>query len=248
MMQVKSIKTRVFKEKEDLVSFIFEYGKEIKENSILVIASKVVALAGGRTTLGASLLAKEKLIKQESTFAIKTKNTWWLTIKDGMVMASGGIDESNANGKLILLPKDSFKSAKYIKQKIQKIKKIKNLGVLITDSRIFPLRAGVTGAALGYAGFQGIFDYRKDKDIFGRNLKFSRTNIADSLAGAATLLMGEGNEQRPLAIITNAPVKFIKKVDKNELLIDLKDDLFEPLFKNFIKINNKKNAKRKNKK
>ncbi len=55
---------------------------------------------------------KENLIRKESDFAIETKYAW-LTIKDGVVMASAGIDESNANGKLILLPRDSYKSADF---------------------------------------------------------------------------------------------------------------------------------------
>ena len=63
---------------------------------------------------------KVKLIKQESDFAIKTKLTW-LTIKDGMVMSSAGIDESNAEGKLILLPKDSFQSAEFNRKELRKI-------------------------------------------------------------------------------------------------------------------------------
>jgi len=56
---------------------------------------------------------KDKTIKEESEFALKTEIVW-MTIKDGMVLANAGIDESNANGKLILLPKNSFKSAEIL--------------------------------------------------------------------------------------------------------------------------------------
>jgi F420-0:gamma-glutamyl ligase len=173
---------------------------------------------------------KTKLIKQESDFAIKTKLVW-LTIKDGMVMSSAGIDESNAKGKLILLPKDSFQSADLIRNKLKKIFKLRKFGVLITDSRIFPLRAGVVGVALGYAGFKGIRDYRGGNDIFGRVLKMSQTDVADSLATAAVLCMGEGREQQPLALIDNAPVVFAEKINKNELKINPKEDLYLPLFR-----------------
>jgi coenzyme F420-0:L-glutamate ligase len=233
-MQVIQIKTRIFKENEDLIPFILKYVKNIKENSVLVITSKIVALSEGRTADYKNENDKIKLIKKESDFAIKTKYTW-LTIKDGMVMASAGIDESNAKNKLILLPKDSFRSADLIRKKIKKIFKIKNFGVLITDSRIFPLRAGVVGVSLGYAGFKGVRDYRGSKDIFGRVLKMSRTDVADSLATSAVLCMGEGKEQQPLALITDAPVVFTEKINKKELYINPKEDLYLPLFGSILK-------------
>ena len=233
-MQIKAIKTNIFREKGDLLQFIFEYIKKIPEDSILVITSKIVALAEGRTVECKNQSQKIKLIKQESDFTLKTKLTW-LTIKDGMVMASAGIDESNADGKMILLPKDSFKSAEFIRKELCKKFKIKNLGILITDSRIFPLRAGVVGVALGYAGFKGIRNYIGKKDIFGRVLKMSRTDVADSLATSAVLCMGEGKEQQPLALIIDAPVEFIEKINKKELFIDPKEDLYLPLFRSILR-------------
>lgn len=233
-MQIKALKTRVFKEQEDLLSFILKYIKKLPENSVLVVTSKIVALAEGRTVIFTSKRQKIKIIKSESEFAIKTKHAW-LTIKDGIVMASAGIDESNAEGKLILLPKDSFESAKVLRKKLMQKFKLKKLGILITDSRTGPLRSGVVGMSLGYAGFKGIRDYRGTKDIFGRVLKMSRTDVADSLATAAVLSMGEGREQQPLAIITEAPIEFTNKLNKKELLINPKDDLYLPFFKSILK-------------
>lgn len=243
-MKVKAIKTRIFKENEDLVQFIFTYFKKIPENSVIVITSKIVALSEGRTVeIDPSLSFEEmhsRVIKQESDYVLRTKYTW-LTIKDNMVMASAGIDESNADGKIILLPKDSFKSASIVRKMLQKKYGVKNLGVLITDSRLFPLRAGIVGAAIGYAGFKGVKDYRGTGDIFGRILKLSRTDIADSLATAAVFCMGEGKEQQPLALITDAPIVFIEKVNKKELYIDPREDLYQPLFEKIKKIKFKKN-------
>jgi coenzyme F420-0:L-glutamate ligase len=233
-MQIKPIKTKVFCENEDLLEFILKYVKKIPEGSVLVVTSKIVALAEGRIAICKNKKEKIKLIKKESSFAIETKQTW-LTIKDGMVMSSAGIDESNANGKIILLPKDSFKSALFLRKELKKIFKVKKLGVLITDSRIFPLRAGIVGVSLGYVGFKGIKDYRGTRDIFGRVLEMSRTDIADSLATSAVLCMGEGKEQQPLALITNAPVEFTEKINKRELKINIKDDLYLPLFQSILK-------------
>jgi len=238
-LNIKAIKTRIFKENENLLSFIFLYIKDLPENSIVVVTSKIVALAEGRTVMIDPTLSHEKMrervIQSESQYMLRTKYTW-LTIKDGMVMSSAGIDESNADGKIILLPKDSYKSAEYIHQKLKLKYKVKNLGVIVTDSRVFPLRAGVIGAAIGYAGFKGVRDYRGMPDIFGRTLKVSRTDVADALATAAVVLMGEGDEQQPLAVITGAPAEFTEKVNKKELLIDPREDLYKPFFENIKKL------------
>jgi F420-0:gamma-glutamyl ligase len=78
-------------------------------------------------------------------------------------------------------------------------------------------------------------DYRGKPDIFGRKLKFSRTDVADSLASAAVVLMGEGNEQQPLAIIEKYPAEFCEKVDSNELRISMKEDMYGPIFQKFSK-------------
>lgn len=228
-MLVKAIKTRIFQEGEDLFNFINKYIKKIPEKSVLIVTSKIVALAENRTVIAKDERTKEKIIKAESQIAVPTKHVW-LTIKDGMVMASAGIDESNANGKLILLPKNSFKTAALLRKKLQKYFKIKNLGVLITDSRVMPLRAGVTGVALGYAGFTGLKSYIGTPDLFGKKFVFSTTNIADCLATAAVLTMGEGQEQQPLATIVNAPVQFCEKINRRELLIDISQDMYFPLF------------------
>jgi len=67
--------------------------------------------------------------------------------------------------------------------------------------------------------------------------------VADCLATAAVLCMGEGKERQPLALITNAPVEFVEKVNKKELYIDPREDLYQPLFARIKKI---KNIKSKN--
>lgn len=201
---------------------------------MIVVTSKIAALAEKRTVITGDAQIREKLIRRESTLAIPTKHVW-LTIKDNIVMASAGIDESNANGKLILLPKDSFKTARLLRKKLQEKYSVTHLGVLITDSNITPLRAGVTGVALGYAGFRGVKDHRGTPDIFGRKFKFSQTNVADSLATAAVLVMGEGNEQQPLAIIKNAPIEFCDNTYRKELHIDIQEDMYQPLFSKLLK-------------
>lgn len=229
-MNVKPIKTSVFHEGDDLASFIIRHVPKLKNGSILAVTSKIVALGEGRTAELGSTKDKERLIRSESKQSIRTKYTW-LTLAHGMLMASAGIDESNVDGKYVLLPKDSYKAAAILCRQLKKYYKVRKLGVLIVDSRTFPLRAGAAGIAVGYAGFRGVRDYRGTKDIFGRVLQMSRANIADGLASAAVLVMGEGKECQPLAVIENAPVAFAERVSKKEIQIPPKDDMYEPLLR-----------------
>ena len=233
-MKVTPIKTRIFKENENLVDFILEQVPSLSEKSILVVTSKIVALSEGRTAPLGDAKKKIELIKKESEWAVETK--WcWLTIKDGVVLASAGIDESNANGKYILLPKNCFESADFLRKRLRTRYKVKDLGIIITDSRIIPLRAGVAAVAVGYAGFAGLRNYIGKPDIFGRKLTMTTTNVADGLATAAVLTMGEGKERQPLAVIEDAPVEWVEKVNPKELEIAIEDDMYRPLFESLPK-------------
>lgn len=233
-MITNALQTSVFLEGDDLMSFITTHIRKVPERSVIVITSKIVALAEKRTVTIENAKTKENAIRAESSFAIRTRYVW-LTIKDGMIIPSAGIDESNANGKLILLPKDSFRSAQRIRRDLKRYYGVKDLGIIVTDSRTMPLRSGVVGVALGYAGFRGFRDYRGKPDIYGRKLKFSCTDVADSLATAAVLLMGEGNERQPLALIGQAPITFCERVRRDELRISIEDDMFRPFFRGILR-------------
>jgi len=228
-MKVAPVQTRVFKEREDLVRFILKHVPTLKNGSVLAVTSKIVALAEGSVVRATSSRAKEAIIRAESEWQLQAKYGK-LTLKDGLLMWNAGVDESNAKGNIVLLPKDSFKVAEQLRRKLTRLYKVKLMGVVITDSRVMPLRAGVVGIALGYAGFRGLRDYRGKQDIFGRKLKFTQTDIADSLATAAVLVMGEGKEQKPLCVIEDAPVEFSVNTNRRELIIAPKDDMYRPLF------------------
>ena len=124
-----------------------------------------------------------------------------LTIKNNILIPNAGIDESNGAGYFILWPKDPYKSARQIHQYLKKRFKIKNIGIIITDSKTTPLRWGTTGTSLAHYGFLALNNYIGREDIFGRKLRFTRANIADGLAAAAVCAMGEGSEQTPLCLI-----------------------------------------------
>ncbi|MEY4747051.1 MAG: hypothetical protein RLZZ416_100 [Candidatus Parcubacteria bacterium] len=226
-MNLRPIRTRIFRESEDLTKFIARYVPRLKSGAILALTSKVAALAEGRVGNVADI---EALVGKESEWTLRARNGR-IAFKDGLLMWNAGADESNADGRAILLPKDSFKTAAKIRAALKKRFRLKQLGVLITDSHVGPLRSGVVGVALGYAGFKGLRDYRGSKDLFGRKLRYTQTNVADSLATAAALVMGEGSERRPLCIIEDAPVEFAEYVSRNELRIPFADDMYAPLFK-----------------
>lgn len=229
-MNTQAIPTRIFVEGESLARFVMENIPKLEERSIVVVTSKIVSLSEGRTANYVSVKAKVALIKQESTYMVATKLAW-LTIKDGILMPNAGIDESNGNGKLILHPKDAMRSARLLRAKLKKHCQLRQLGIIISDSYPFPLRAGVVGLSVGYAGFKGIRDYRGKRDLFGRKFSMTRVDIVDSIAAGAVLLMGEGGESRPLAVVQDAPVEFTERVPPHELRIPLEEDLYGPLFK-----------------
>ena len=106
--------------------------------------------------------------------------------------------------------------------------------MFITDSKTTPLRLGTTGIAIGYSGFRPLNNYIGKKDIFGMKMKITKANIMDGLAVASVLVMGEGSEQTPLALIED--ISFVKFCDKNpsqreidSLRINLENDLYGEL-------------------
>ena len=229
-MQITPIHTRIFKEKENLPSFIAEHLPRVPEKTVLTVSSKLVCLWKGLSVPYESLAQKEQLIQRESEAALQTPLAW-LTIKSGMIMTNAGIDESNADGKLLLLPQDCYACAEELRAALRQKWNVKQLGVIITDSMILPLRAGVIGAAVAYAGFKGVKDLRGTPDIFGKKLSVTLVNAADALAAACALTMGEAAEQRPLCRVEQAPVEFVDKTDPDEIKDPPEDDLYTPLLK-----------------
>lgn len=228
-MKVTAVRTEIFEEKTNLADFVVRFLPAVSENTVLAVSSKVMALWKGTTVKYLDLAQKEALIQSHSQAALKTPLAW-LTIKDGMVMTNAGIDESNAKGKLILLP-DCYACAQELRTALQKAWQVQNLGIVVTDSFILPLRAGVIAAAVGYAGFYGVKDLRGKPDLFGKKLQTTLVDVADSLATAAALVMGEADEQCPLCIIEQAPVVFTDQINRDEIKYPVQDDLYTPLLR-----------------
>ncbi|MFM2415030.1 MAG: hypothetical protein RI911_723 [Candidatus Parcubacteria bacterium] len=222
--------TSIFKEGESLIEFLHAHLEPLADASIIVIASKVVALSQARVVHEWDAQTKDALIKKSSDVVLHS-SVVPLTLTQGVFMAAAGIDESNAQGTLILTPRDAYGVADEIRRVMLKKYNLRKLGVLIIDSTPMPLRKGVTAITLGYAGFDGIFSYKGKKDLFGRRFKYSEASHADMLAAAAMLVMGEGSEQKPLAVITEAPVKFsTKRVNPKSLRMNPRDDIYSSLY------------------
>lgn len=238
-MLVKSIKThKITTEDRDIFQILDRYIGELKERSILAVTSKIVSICEGNVVKVESA-NKEDLIVNESQFFIpsyKNRYNVALTVKNNALVASAGIDQSNGNGYYILWPKDPQKSANKIREYLAKKFNLKKFGVVITDSKTTPLRWGVTGTAIAHSGFAALNDLIGKPDIFGQILRITKVNIADGLAAAAVLVMGEGAEQTPLAIIDDlSQVEFqdrnptTKELDS--LRIEIEDDLYAALLK-----------------
>ena len=240
-MLVKAIKTRQFiPPKDDLFSLIKESFSDLnlKEKSIIVVASKIVSIWQGRCLKIDSIENKDDLIKKEADLYLDRdkvpKGYVMLTVKNNILIPTAGIDESNGNGYFIFWPKNPFEAAKQIYNFIKKNYHLNNFGIIIADSHCIPSRLGTTGIAIAYYGFYPIRDYRGTKDIFGREMTISQSNIADSLAAAAVSVMGEGDEQTPIAIVEDANFIEFEEFDptKHNLLeIDRDDDIYAPLLK-----------------
>lgn len=160
-----------------------------------------------------------------------------ISIKNNLLIPTAGIDESNGDGYYILWPKNPQKSANLIRQHLRNKFKLKKLGVIITDSKTTPLRWGTTGTGIGYSGFDPLNNYIDTPDVFGRHLRVTKANILDGLAAAAVVVMGEGDERTPIAVIEDIP--FVRFVDNDptdtelgNLEISIDDDLYAPLIKN----------------
>ncbi|OGE38998.1 hypothetical protein A3F00_01790 [Candidatus Daviesbacteria bacterium RIFCSPHIGHO2_12_FULL_37_11] len=214
-MKIQVVKTRKFlPPKDDLRELILKSIKKLEENAILVITSKVVSISEGNCIRAANNVNRDELAKKESELYLPRKNVpgeWFLhTIKNNHLIASAGIDKSNAGNYYILWPKSPYKSAEKLWNFLRKSYKVKNLGVIITDSHSVPFHRGLVGMSIAHFGFEPLRDYRGEKDIFGNELLMSQANIPDSLAAASVFSMGEGAEQTPIAIISdiNGKIKF----------------------------------------
>lgn len=213
----------------------------VPERSVLAVTSKVVSLCEGRVVPKGAVPDKYALVRQEADAYLPPDANPWnvhLTIKNHTLIASAGIDESNAGGDVyVLYPADIQVSAQTIWHHLRRTYGLQEVGVLITDSHVVPMRRGVVGVGLGWAGFKPYIDYVGKPDAFGKCLRVTKTNVLDALATVAVFEMGEGDEQTPFALLTQVKnkVEFLPRVltqeEEKSAFIDVQDDIFAPLLR-----------------
>lgn len=228
-MIVKSYKTHKIKLGDDLYQILDKYLPRLEENSVVAIASKIVSITQGDIVKNDGSVKKEDLVKKEADFYIESDiktpfGKVFLTRKDGHVVFSAGIDESNSDGYFILWSKNLQETTNKIWEYLRKKNKIKNLGIVITDSRIIPARTGIVGFCLSWCGFEAINDFIGKKDIFGEDIKITKVSVIEPLATAAVAVMGETDEQTPLGTITDIP--FVKFQDRIPTKSELEDVIY----------------------
>jgi coenzyme F420-0:L-glutamate ligase / coenzyme F420-1:gamma-L-glutamate ligase len=212
-------------------------------SDVLVVAQKVVSKAEGRyvrldsVTVSAraaelaALTRKDarviELVLQESVEVLRAKpDVLIVRHRLGYVMANAGIDRSNvgSSDRVLLLPSDPDASAEALRNSIAQRYGLE-IGIVICDSFGRPWRRGVTNVALGAAGVPALLDRRGEADRDGRRLQVTEVALADQLASAAGLLMGEGAESRPAVLVRGLTVR-APAVRAARLIRPLEEDLF----------------------
>jgi coenzyme F420-0:L-glutamate ligase/coenzyme F420-1:gamma-L-glutamate ligase len=148
--------------------------------------------------------------------------------KLGFIHANAGIDRSNIDQEqdiVLLLPEDPDESAKEISQSLSQFFK-KNVSVIITDTMGRPFRNGIVGFTIGSHNIECILDERGQKDLYGNELKVTQIGIADELAAAASLLMGQAAQKKPVVIIKGYKFKQNNLSDSQLLIRGEEEDLF----------------------
>lgn len=237
-MKIIPVQSRILKPPQDDLLTVLS-SLPIKNQDILVITSKVVSIHQGRCVKideSRKEQQKQELILQEAEAIVPLTATGNLkqsplTKKYGVVVGSSGIDESNGHGYFILWPVDLAKWVKDIYQWLKATYNLTDLGIIISDTVKRPFRRGAIGIAIAHYGFKALRSYRGSKDIFGRKFKSEQVNLADALAASAVMVMGEGDEQTPLAIISDLEnIEFFSGTE--EITVAGEDDYFAGLIDN----------------
>jgi coenzyme F420-0:L-glutamate ligase/coenzyme F420-1:gamma-L-glutamate ligase len=215
---------------DDLAGLILDglaaMGEALAGGDVVVVAQKIVSKAEGRlVSLGtvtpsaralelAAVTGKDprvvELVLGESREVLRAKtNVLIVEHRLGLVIANAGIDRSNVEGgaedMALLLPIDPDASARALRQALA-ARTGADPGVVIADSVGRAWRYGTTGMAIGCAGLEPLWDQRGDTDMFGKVLEVTEVAVADQVAAAANLAMGEARERTPVAVVRGLDV------------------------------------------
>jgi coenzyme F420-0:L-glutamate ligase len=216
------IRTGIIHEGDDLVEALLAGIRQtvagsISEGDIVVVAESAVATNEGRIVCLDTVKPGEEsvrmgdrygidprlaeVVKRESDEIVGGIPGHLLCMKGGTLLPNAGVDASNAPpGCVVLLPKDPDRSARTIREEIAARTGI-HAGVIIADSRTHAMRSGCSGVAIGCSGLPSVIDARGRSDLFGRPLEVTKQALADNIASAAEIVMGEADECTPAALI-----------------------------------------------
>jgi len=238
----------LFKKGDNLGKLICEAAKNqrtpILENDVVVVTHVAVSKAEGNVvnlddvvpSVQAIEIAKRtdkdpamvEVVLQETKELVRLgPNSIITETKHGIICANSGVDRSNVKGDRLvaLLPADPDGSAQRIRQEIKRQTGC-SVAVIVSDTHGRPLRMGEINVAIGVSGIIPIRDRRGEKDLFGYVLRIKQTCIADELASAAELVIGQADEGIPVAIVRGYSYKVGENVSALELTRPKEKDIF----------------------
>ena len=234
---------------DNLAKIIFKCIKNnnivVEDYDVIVIAQKVISKSENRyvnlDTLKVSEKAKDlalklnkdkglvQLILNESNKILSTeKNVIIVEHLLGFININAGIDQSNIpqdKNLALLLPKDPSKSVKELQIKLSEMLD-KNISIIVSDSMTRPYRSGVINFALASHNIQSLLDLKGEKDLYGNKLKGTEVAVADELASAAGLLMGQSDEKKPVILIKGFNKSTYEVNNSFDLIVNENDDLY----------------------
>jgi len=221
-------------------------GLEIQNRDVIVVAQKIFSKAERRIvnvrevepSRRANSLARKvkksgrfvELVLRETKRVLKASRET-LIVEDirGLICINAGIDKSNVEGSdnFALLPLNPDKSAEECRSEIKRLTG-KDVAVIMCDTYSRPFRRGQVNYAIGIAGINPFRDYKGKPDLFGQILKVKNIAVVDEVVAAAELLMGQGNEARPVVVLRGLEESaiFSEKNRVEELYISRREDLF----------------------
>ncbi|MDI6643171.1 MAG: coenzyme F420-0:L-glutamate ligase [Candidatus Hodarchaeaceae archaeon] len=229
-MRILGLSLPLVKPGDDLPAMILDAAQQVgglRDGDVVVVSSKVVATAQGRvmelakvrpSARAKKIAAKSgqalefvELVLREAGQILGVSKGVILTVKNGIVCANAGVDASNAPpGHVVLMPAKPDRAAEKLRLALAS-KANAMIGVIISDSSVKPLRLGTVGQAIGVAGMEPVIDCRGQPDLYGKPLRITFRAIADQLATAAQVVMGEGNERMPVVVVRDVKAELVEK-------------------------------------
>jgi coenzyme F420-0:L-glutamate ligase/coenzyme F420-1:gamma-L-glutamate ligase len=211
---------------QTILNAVAHSGEQLHSGDVLVLAQKIVSKARGcyvdldqvtpspRALELATVVEKDprviELILRESSEVLRVRRDVLVVVhRLGFVMANAGIDFSNVDAnqgdtRVLLLPADPDGECERLRKALLE-RTAASVAVVINDSHGRAWRNGTVGVAIGASGVAALLDLRGKPDLFGRALRITQVGLADELAAAASLLMGQADEGTPIVLIRGVP-------------------------------------------